>query len=126
MIGIFIISSLPGLKPPDLGFDPQDKLYHFIFFSPFGFFVAGSFYHQEKYSVVRQKYIVYAILFGILYAASDEIHQNFVPGRVMSFWDFVADSLGLTAGIFIFKFRREIGRFFGKLWNQVKYRRSVR
>jgi VanZ family protein len=33
---------------------------------------------------------------------SDEVHQHFVPFRVMSFSDMIADSLGVLIGIFIF------------------------
>lgn len=32
------------------------------------------------------------------FAALDEIHQRFIPGREMSFWDFAADAAGLVAG----------------------------
>ena len=38
---------------------------------------------------------------GILYAASDELHQHFVPGRNMRLIDLAVDSTGVIAGIFL-------------------------
>lgn len=36
---------------------------------------------------------------GITYAASDEIHQLYVPGREGSTYDWLADIIGLAAGL---------------------------
>jgi VanZ family protein len=43
---------------------------------------------------------LYAALLTILYAASDEFHQTFVPGRNGTFMDVVIDSLGGLAALF--------------------------
>jgi VanZ family protein len=43
----------------------------------------------------KQVFIL-AIIFSILYALSDEIHQFFVPGREFDLWDLAADSLGIV------------------------------
>ncbi|MGM9532739.1 VanZ family protein [Intestinibacter sp.] len=40
-----------------------------------------------------------AFLISVLYAASDEIHQYFVPGRSCEFRDVVIDSCGVLFGI---------------------------
>ena len=37
------------------------------------------------------------------FAALDEIHQRFIPGREMSFWDFAADAAGLVAGYLVWR-----------------------
>lgn len=39
----------------------------------------------------------------VLYAASDELHQAFVPGRVSQFSDFLVDLAGIGAGIFLYQ-----------------------
>lgn len=39
------------------------------------------------------------MLVGVLYAASDEFHQSFVPGRGPSIVDVGIDSLGVLTGI---------------------------
>jgi VanZ family protein len=42
-----------------------------------------------------------ALLLGIAYAASDEVHQHFVPGRHGSALDVVIDTVGLAVGIYL-------------------------
>lgn len=44
----------------------------------------------------------YALAMGILYAASDEFHQYFVPGRACQVRDVVIDGIGLVLGMGIF------------------------
>jgi VanZ family protein len=34
------------------------------------------------------------VLFCLLFGISDEFHQAFIPGRVVSAWDVAADSFG--------------------------------
>jgi VanZ family protein len=42
-----------------------------------------------------------AFLIGIPYAASDEIHQHFVPGRHGSALDVAIDTVGLAIGVYL-------------------------
>jgi VanZ family protein len=42
-----------------------------------------------------------SLLLGIAYAASDEAHQHFVPGRHGSAFDVVIDTVGLAVGIYL-------------------------
>lgn len=44
---------------------------------------------------------VAAFVFSVLYAATDEFHQRFVPGRGPSVRDVLFDALGAAIGIFI-------------------------
>lgn len=43
---------------------------------------------------------LYAIVFTILYAISDELHQTFIPGRHGALADVLIDSLGGAAALF--------------------------
>jgi VanZ family protein len=45
-----------------------------------------------------------ALALGSLYGVSDEIHQSFVRGRQADPLDWVADTLGVLAGIALFHF----------------------
>jgi VanZ family protein len=48
-----------------------------------------------------------AVVFGGLYALSDEIHQHFVPGRVMALEDVLIDTCGvITGALFVALFAR--------------------
>lgn len=42
---------------------------------------------------------VQAGLLAALYAASDEFHQHFIPGRTASVWDWLADVLGVILAL---------------------------
>ncbi len=41
-----------------------------------------------------------ALAVGIAYAASDELHQHFVPGRQGSLLDVALDSVGVAVGVY--------------------------
>jgi VanZ family protein len=49
---------------------------------------------------------VTASFLTILYAASDEYHQSFVPGRTSSIYDVAVDSAGIMLALLILRIRR--------------------
>ena len=52
-----------------------------------------------------------AVVLGCMYAATDELHQTFVPGRVGAPLDWALDSVGVVAGVLLFarvRARREV------------------
>ena len=51
------------------------------------------------------RWALYAIAFAALYAATDEFHQSFVPGRTPSVWDVLIDTAGASIAQVLF-FRR--------------------
>ncbi|BCS80375.1 VanZ family protein [Anaerocellum diazotrophicum] len=50
------------------------------------------------------KAIIFSLIFCLFYAASDEIHQLFVPGRGAKATDVLIDGIGALIGIGIYKF----------------------
>ena len=44
-----------------------------------------------------------AFALGVLYAASDEVHQHFVSGRVGSPLDVLIDSVGVATGVLLWR-----------------------
>ncbi len=90
---IFILSSIPRLHPPDLGFHAQDKLAHAVVYAVFGWLLSRSF---GACVTNRRGAVFLVILLGTAYAASDELHQKFVPGRCADGYDFLADVFGLV------------------------------
>jgi len=54
-----------------------------------------------SYGVEKKRYL-FALVFCILYAVSDEVHQVFVPGRAGRVTDVLIDTAGSAAGIYIF------------------------
>lgn len=101
---IFILSSLPSLKPPNLGFSMQDKLSHLIEYGIFGVFLQRSF--TSLYGNSLKSYLL-AFLVGTAYAGLDEVHQTFVEGRSADFGDYCADTVGIVLSQLVFwRFKR--------------------
>ncbi|MFH0829130.1 MAG: VanZ family protein [Candidatus Kerfeldbacteria bacterium] len=48
--------------------------------------------------VSRNRALVFSVVLCVLYAASDEYHQTFVPGRDGNVLDTTLDSFGVTLG----------------------------
>ena len=77
------------------------KLAHFSIYCLVGFSVMGFWCTFD----IKNKYkLLWSILLGVSYAASDEFHQSFVPGRGPSIRDVCIDSAGVLTGIFIMIF----------------------
>ena len=74
------------------------KSAHFLEFAALGFFL--SLMVNTIYPDFLRRFSI-TLGAGALYAAVDEIHQIFVPGRAAEFTDFLIDSLGVSIGILI-------------------------
>ena len=110
---IFISSNREIAEMPDLGFDAQDKLYHALGYFIFGVCLGMFFTGIRSDSPMRRTRLL-TLLTGAIYAATDEIHQYFVPGRQCDIFDWVADLLGVAFALFILKFLQGIYAKFNK------------
>ena len=94
---LFFLSAQPD--PPGAGlFDwvpAGDKLAHFLMYAVLGALLAHGRGEQGEPSHRA------LLATGALYAASDEWHQSFVPGREVSVLDWAADACGVAAGYWI-------------------------
>jgi len=82
-------SSVPGVA----SFLHADKVAHFVLFAVLGTTLAWA--GRKK---GRGKALVFLVLLGVAYAATDEWHQSFVPSRDPSYGDFLADTVGVVVG----------------------------
>lgn len=91
---LFFVSSLSSIPGPGISsFD--DKLAHFGVYLVLGALLA--------FAVDRTGWPLWtAALLGVLYGASDEVHQLFVPGRSASVVDWIADAAGVCTAVFLF------------------------
>lgn len=94
---LFWASSLPTDSLPAMG--GADKFAHFGVYTVFGLLMAIAAARTD----VSARWV---ILSGVLYGASDELHQYFVPGRFMELGDWIADAVGVVAGVLLFRFAR--------------------
>ncbi len=81
------------------------KCAHFSLYTVLGFSL--SFAWTVPPAIPQWKRMTYAVLCGIFYAASDELHQYFVPGRACQVRDVCIDTAGvlLGSGIFVLLYR---------------------
>lgn len=87
---ILVGSSLPPLGIGASLLPGCDKILHFIEYSILGITLR---YWSGK---GRLRFP----LGGMAFAAMDEFHQRYVPGREASLWDLVADAGGLVLGFY--------------------------
>jgi VanZ family protein len=104
---IFFLSSVPDLKS---GLDSSldtilRKLAHAgeYFVLVFLLFTA-----LRSHKINTQKAALAALIFAFLFAASDEYHQSFVPGREMALLDFLVDAVGATLSFYILKVSHKV------------------
>jgi VanZ family protein len=102
MLAIFIQSSIGSLKLPGIEFDLADKILHFLVFGILGILTAKGL-RSAKNRILKENYTSLTFLICIIYGASDEIHQYFVPGRHASWGDWIADTLGIVMMVWIYK-----------------------
>ena len=100
-------STLPMPLPPLLG---ADKLAHFAAFAVLSFF-ACFWISAESWSR-RPLFFFFAVVIAVsLYGVLDEFHQSFVPNRIPSAADWVADTLGAAFGAVVFRWiLRRVGK----------------
>lgn len=92
MLLIFYFSSIPIGLPEIFDFDPTKFTLHIAEYTVLGFLLFNV-----------KKDFLFSFLVGSIYGLSDEIHQYFVPFRTFSFYDIIADAIGVYFGIFLFK-----------------------
>ncbi len=98
-LGIVVLSHIPGLRPPG-NLSWTDKLVHIILYTGFGLTLVralSAWIPWDRFGAIA----LWTVLIGALYAASDELHQLFVPYRVADFLDWVADVVGIGASLLI-------------------------
>lgn len=94
---IFYLSSQePEAIPVPQLFPYQDKVMHIAEYSPLGWLSLKAFIPLTPAAFLA------SIGFSLAYAASDEMHQSFVPGREMSIMDWFADAVGILISSYVY------------------------
>lgn len=117
-LAIFVLSSKSSLPLPQT-IKNIDKVMHFIaFFSLAISFCLWFSFETWKTKTLRTAFLVLA--FVSLYGALDEFHQVFVPYRVASVSDWIADTLGASLAVLIFSFvsrKTKLMEFLSSRWS---------
>jgi VanZ family protein len=75
------------------------KTAHFVEYALFGLLVWRLVHFDPAWAACRSREFLTALLLAALYAASDEFHQSFVPGREAAVRDVLLDSGGAGFGL---------------------------
>ena len=108
-IVLLTATSFPTINVPTT--DVSDKAYHFTAYFGLGILLNLTLMFQNKYVNLKKKNWFNTIFIGSVYAALDEFHQYFIPGRSMEFLDFVADFFGLVLAVVFVLFLLRLNRF---------------
>ena len=99
---IFFLSHQPGdsFELPDI-FN-FDKLLHGV---AYGVLAATVLFAAPMELRKKSLFFTAALAMAVclLYGISDEFHQSFIPGRYPSIWDIIADFLGATVVVWLWR-----------------------
>ncbi|MBN1480351.1 VanZ family protein [candidate division KSB1 bacterium] len=92
----------PRVEIPDLGINAEDKIAHIIVFAVWGVLMSRS---VSKYEIKQMPFAVkVTILTGTLFAIVDESAQIVIPGRYFTFYDGIANILGIWLSPVVFHY----------------------
>ncbi|MFA5142536.1 MAG: VanZ family protein [Candidatus Omnitrophota bacterium] len=94
------LSSMPGRDIPQIDIPHIDKLVHFAEFLILGFLTLRAVKSPGS-NISLAKAVILSIIIISLYAALDEWHQHFIPGRTTDIVDFIMDITGAIAGMML-------------------------
>jgi len=77
----------------------SDKFLHIMEYAVFGVLLHRTFSRQPKWIALSQNAVLLAVFIAMVYGATDEFHQSFVPGRSTEVNDWIADSIGASLGV---------------------------
>jgi VanZ family protein len=98
MLLIFAASATPSRDLPSFGlWDMLLKKGGHMF--GYALLAAAYFHALNNGKNITRKQFMMAILLAVLYAATDEFHQKFTPGRFPSLMDVLIDTTGATIGL---------------------------
>ncbi len=86
------------------------KSAHFAEYGMLGLLVWRWLYYEPLAAACRSRIYATALLICALYAASDEFHQLFVPGRQAAVHDVLLDTSGAAFGLLLLWIARRLSR----------------
>lgn len=99
VVWVALTLTLTSIPNPQFGptFRGADKVAHFGFYGGAGFLFVLWRMESGKGAAMA---VLWALLFAAFLGAVDEFHQQWIPGRSMEFYDWVADFTGGSTGAF--------------------------
>lgn len=95
--GAIIWMSSQSITVPE-PFSLADKVYHLLAYLVYGGMLMLA---MQTFQISPRARMICALIVGLVFAASDEVHQAFVPGRTADIVDWCADALGIIIAVVI-------------------------
>jgi VanZ family protein len=109
-LAIFIESSFPSDSYPTIEFELSDKIIHFVIYFVLFLTAFYSLSNQKKFLMLCKYSLISSFFFTLLYGASDEFHQYFIPGRTCDIFDWLADVIGAVFAISIILLLKKLSK----------------
>ncbi len=100
---LLTVTSIPIAIRPRL-FNAQDKFEHFAAYFILAFLLRVSFHFQKRFRFKQGSVQLITSIIVVFYAAFDELHQLFIPGRYCDLYDWLFDISGGFAGLLLASF----------------------
>ncbi len=102
---IFCLSCIPGSDIAPMEFPYAHIIAHTMLYAVLYYFAYRAMKFQGYSKWLNDFSIIVAYLFVMVYGASDEFHQSFVPGRTEEFRDFAIDvgAATIVLGVILLK-----------------------
>lgn len=72
------------------------------------YFILGIFAYLTLNSYFIPKSILYSIIFCVIYAITDEVHQTFLEGRAFKLLDIFIDTCGSISGVLLLVYKDKL------------------
>ena len=95
LIAILVVSTIPGHTLKDVNWLGYDKLNHIIMYAIFAFLAVNSMRFLSFWPITIM------IIIGFVYGGFNELWQGLVADRYPSFYDALANGIGLIIGSII-------------------------
>ena len=97
---IFLLSSSSHPPLPQSSQIFSDKFLHLIEYAVLGFLLAWTLVNTSLQVFPGFPWVI-GLSVAVLFGASDEWHQSFVPGRSADVYDWIADGVGSALGVLV-------------------------
>lgn len=98
-MGIYFFSTMQSAPIDTSSTFNLTYVYHFVIFFLFGLFLLITIKGENE---TETKHMIIVLIIAILYAALDEFHQSFTPGRNVSVIDLLVDTAGITFAVIFY------------------------
>ncbi|KXK49697.1 MAG: VanZ like family protein [Chlorobi bacterium OLB5] len=101
---IFIQSSFPAIELPKVEIISFDKVVHMGVFGVLAGLCYISLLNIHSRNILTNNIYLSAGILSIIYGATDEIHQYFVPNRSSEVQDWLADVVGIIIALLVIRY----------------------